>query len=131
MVFVAHALRNEEFTSKFSWLWLSDLLRRSFQSVRIFRFCFLNLNFTITVSFFLVGSMLKVIWNNFINCYRESFANIIFHILIGKNKRPLPLMIILNQKWNIKTLSKMLLSKPYGIQTVKCCFNKIFWNTCV
>ena len=39
--------------ANFSWLRLSDLLRRFFLSIRMFRFCFLDLNFTITISFFL------------------------------------------------------------------------------
>ena len=39
--------------ANFSWLRLSDLLRRFSLSIRIFRFCFLDLNFTITISFFL------------------------------------------------------------------------------
>ena len=36
----------------FSWLRFSDLLRRFFLSIRIFRFCYLDLNFRITISFF-------------------------------------------------------------------------------
>ena len=39
--------------ANFSWLRFSDLLRRFFLSIRMFRFCFLDLNFTITISFFL------------------------------------------------------------------------------
>ena len=38
--------------ANFSWLKFSDLLQRFFLSIRIFRFCFLDLNFTITISFF-------------------------------------------------------------------------------
>ena len=38
--------------ANFSWLRFSDLLRRFFLSIRIFHFCFLDLNFTITISFF-------------------------------------------------------------------------------
>ena len=38
--------------ANFSWLRLSDLLQRFFLSIRMFRFCFLDLNFTITISFF-------------------------------------------------------------------------------
>ena len=38
--------------ANFSWLRFSDLLRRFFLSIRMFRFCFLDLNFTITISFF-------------------------------------------------------------------------------
>ena len=45
--------------ANFSWLRFSDLLRRFFLSIRIFRFCFVDLNFTITVSFFLADGMLE------------------------------------------------------------------------
>ena len=36
----------------FSWLRFSGLLRSFFLAIRIFRFCFLDLNFTITILFF-------------------------------------------------------------------------------
>ena len=38
--------------ANFSWLRFSDLLQRFFLSIRMLRFCFLDLNFTITISFF-------------------------------------------------------------------------------
>ena len=44
-----------------------------------------------------------------------------------------PVMIVLDQKWNIKKLSKMFFSKPCGIQRVKdcvrCIFASLFWKS--
>ena len=53
----------------FSWLRFSGLLRSFFLAIRIFRFCFLDLNFTITILFFFQTlTCLKIIWNKFMTC---------------------------------------------------------------
>ena len=66
-----------------SWLRFSDLLRRFFLSIKIFHFFFLDLNFTITVSFF---SRRWYAWRSFgITSWPavRSFGNIIFQFPVA------------------------------------------------